>query len=91
MAEKKKGDHIIIAIHVTDRVIQASRVQSLLTKYGGYIKTRIGLHEAGSGRSTSPNGIMLLELVGAERCSRKIISDLNAISGVEAKSVVFEH
>lgn len=90
MAEKKKGDHIIIAIHVTDRIRQASRVQSVLTEYGGYIKTRIGLHEA-SGRAASPNGIMLLELVGAERCSKKIITDLNAISGVEAKSVIFEH
>jgi hypothetical protein len=90
MAEKKKNSHIIVAIHVTDRVKQVIRVQSVLTKYGGYIKTRIGLHEA-KGKSASPNGIMLLELVGAHRCCKDILAELNAISGVEAKSIVFEH
>ncbi len=87
---KKKDNHIIVAIHVTDRVKQASRVQSILTKYGGYIKTRIGLHEA-KGKAASSNGLILLELVGAQRCSNIIIAELNAITGVEAKGVIFEH
>ncbi|MFZ2658349.1 MAG: hypothetical protein WAX69_25675 [Victivallales bacterium] len=90
MAQKKKDNHIIVAIHVTDRVKQASRVQSVLTKYGGYIKTRIGLHEA-KGKAASPNGLILLELVGADSCCRTILANLNAVSGVEAKSVIFEH
>ena len=48
MADNGKGDHIIVAVHVTNRAKQASRVQSILTKYGGSIKTRVGLHETAS-------------------------------------------
>jgi hypothetical protein len=87
---KQIENHIIVAIHVTNRVRQASLVQALLTKYGKYIKTRIGLHEA-TGKAAAPNGVILLELVKAERCTKTLLAALNAITGVEAKSVVFEH
>ena len=90
MAPSKKASHIIVAVHVTNRVKQASKVQSILTKNGGCIKTRVGLHEA-SGRTASPNGVILLELVGSERRAQKIIDELNATTGVEAKSIVFQH
>jgi len=86
----KKDDHIIVAVHVTDRVKQASRVQAVLTKCGANIKTRVGLHEA-SGRAVSPNGVILLELVGTPRQCQALIDALNAIVGVEAKCVVFTH
>ena len=82
--------HIIVAIHITNRVKQASLVQGLLTKYGKYIKTRIGLHEA-TGKATAPNGIILLELVKAERCTKTLLASLNAITGVDAQCVVFDH
>jgi hypothetical protein len=87
---KKDDRHIIVAIHITNRVKQASLVQALLTKYGKYIKTRIGLHEA-TGKATAPNGIILLELVKAESCTRALLTSLNSISGVEGKVVVFDH
>ena len=90
MAPARKSHHIIVAVHVTNRVKQASQVQSILTEHGGCIKTRVGLHEA-SGRSASPNGVILLELVGSERRAEKIIAELNATTGVEAKSIVFKH
>ena len=82
--------HIIVAIHITNRVRQASLVQALLTKYGKYIKTRIGLHEA-TGKATAPNGIILLELVKAERCTKTFLASLNALTGVEAECIVFDH
>ena len=87
---KKIDRHIIVAIHITNRVKQASLVQGLLTKYGKYIKTRIGLHEA-TGKATAPNGIILLELVKAERCTKTLLASLNAITGVDAQCVVFDH
>jgi len=90
MQRKKKQDHIIVAIHVTDRVKQAGMVQSVLTRHGGNIKTRIGLHEpAVSG--ASPNGIILLELVGQQKLARTVIAELRKVRGVEAKSIVFAH
>lgn len=89
-AAKSKNDHIIIAIHVTDRVKQASRVQDVLTQYGGSIKTRIGLHEA-TGNKASSNGMILVEFVGTHRRSENMLSTLLEISGVEAKCIIFQH
>ena len=84
------GDHIIMAIHVTNRVRQASRVQDVLTKYGAGIKTRIGLHEA-TGTKASANGLILVEFIGTQRRSENMLAALNDITGVEAKSIVFQH
>ena len=86
----KKEDHIIVAIHVTDRVKQASRVQEVLTEYGSNIKTRIGLHEA-TGALASHSGVILLEMVGPEKRCLAIIGALVEIAGVEAKSISFQH
>ena len=90
MDRKKKRDHLIVAVHVTDRVKQAGMVQEVLTKHGRNIKTRIGLHEPTAG-GASPNGVILLELVGTQAPARSIIADLRKVRGVEAKSLVFAH
>ena len=39
-------DHIILGVHITDRIKHVSEVQTLFTQFGCYIKTRLGLHEA---------------------------------------------
>lgn len=90
MKGKKKQDHIIVAIHVTDRVKQAGAVQSILTKYGANIKTRIGLHEP-TARGVSPSGVIILEVVGSQKLSAGLIAALCKISGVESNSIIFEH
>ena len=90
MASKKKQDHLIVAIHVTDRVKQAGKVQAILTKHGGNIKTRIGLHEPNS-RGVSSSGVILLELVGTQELARTVIASLKKVEGVEAQSIVFAH
>lgn len=88
--QKKNSDHMIVAIHVTNRVRQAGRVQAVLTRYGKHIKTRIGLHDA-DGRTASPNGLILLEFVAARKRLDAAQTDLNAIPGVEARSITFGH
>ena len=55
--------HIVLGVHITDRVHHAHAVQDLLTQYGCSIKTRIGLHEV-SEQFCSPNGLLLLEMAG---------------------------
>lgn len=90
MTQRRKDSHIIVAIHVTNRVKQASLAQAVLTKYGRFIKTRIGLHEA-TGKTADPNGVILLELVGAQRHGSSIMAALNAIPGIEARIIVFDH
>ncbi len=90
MQKNRKQDHIIVAIHVTDRVKQAGMVQSVLTQYGGHVKTRIGLHEPTT-RGASPAGIIILELVGTQDLGRTVMAALKKIRGVEARSIVFTH
>ena len=87
---KCQAKHIIVGIHVTDRVKHAAQVQQVLTGYGANIKTRLGLHEVGR-ESSSPNGVILLEMVGDERKCGSILGRLNAIRGIQAKKIVFAH
>ena len=86
----KKHSHVIIGIHVTDRMKHAGAVQQVLTRYGAHIATRLGVHDV-SGLSSSPNGIILLEMVGGERKCLPILKDLAKIEGIEAKPMVFRH
>ncbi len=86
----KNINHVIIGIHIQDRVKQASEVQKLLTDYGCYIKTRLGLHEADDDVCAT-NGLILLELVGDENKSDELAVKLNAFDGVDAQKMIFIH
>lgn len=85
----KQHNHVIVGIHVTDRVKHAGAVQKVLTQYGVNIKTRLGLHDITD--DLASNGIILLEMVGNERECLTILKKLNAIKGIEAKKMVFSH
>jgi len=85
-----REDHILLAVHITDRIKHASQVQEQLTQYGCNIKTRLGLHEADA-NYCSPNGMIILEMVGDETLIGELHEGLNGIEGVEAKKVVFTH
>ncbi|HBG78752.1 MAG TPA: hypothetical protein DDW84_07935 [Phycisphaerales bacterium] len=85
-----QDDHIILGVHITDRIKHVGGVQQALTEYGCYIKTRLGLHEAGKD-FCSPNGLMLLELVGDVKKCNELEAKLSAIEGVSVQKMVFEH
>ena len=88
-----KGDgmdkHMIVGIHVSDRVKKSGEVQKLFTEYGCNIKTRIGLHDA-SDNVCAPNGMILLELVGDEGTCNEMAQKLNGLDGVEVQTMVFK-
>ena len=84
------GNHIILGIHVRNRIKDAGAVQQLLTQYGCNIKTRLGLHEV-TGDYCAVNGIMLLELFGDPAICRELKTKLAAIDGLDVKEMVFEH
>jgi hypothetical protein len=86
----KKVKHIILGVHITDRLKEAVEVQRLLTAYGANIKTRLGLHEVQE-KSTGPNGLLLLEMFGGDKPAKDLTKKLNALEGVEVKSFTFEH
>ncbi len=85
-----KEAHTIVGIHITDRLEEAVEVQKRLTEFGAGIKTRLGLHEI---ETDAPglNGLILLEMGGPKAQPRALVDALNAIDGVEAKIMTFEH
>ncbi len=90
MKTKRRADHTILGIHITDRVRHASEVQQALTAHGCQIKTRLGLHEV-SDDYCAPSGIILLEVVGSASDRAALVRDLRRIEGVEVRKMVFTH
>jgi hypothetical protein len=86
----KKSEHVILAIHVRDRVTDAGAVQRAFSEYGTHIRTRLGLH-ATDGETCSPGGIILLELLGGERVADQLAGKLKEIGNVETQKIVFGH
>ncbi|MDD5309869.1 MAG: hypothetical protein PHU25_21340 [Deltaproteobacteria bacterium] len=82
--------HIILGVHVTERMKNALEVQRLFTEHGCNIKTRLGLHEV-NGTACAPGGVVLLELVGEEKACLALGDKLGAIPGVEVQKMVFGH
>jgi hypothetical protein len=85
----KKESHVVLTVHVTDRLKKAPLVQKSLSQYGDVIRTRLGLHEVGKDYS-SPEGLMLLDII-SETKARQLQKSLNKIRGIETKLVIFKH
>ena len=83
-------DHVILGIHIHNRMKKAPAVQALLGEYGCNIRTRLGLHETGDTLCSSA-GVILLELVGAADKIAELESKLAGLAGVEVKKMVFDH
>jgi metal-responsive CopG/Arc/MetJ family transcriptional regulator len=74
-----------MGIAVNHRIKNAAEVQNILTKYGCLISVRLGLHEAGN--VCSDSGLIILQLTGSKEEIGAFTEELNAISGVEAKTL----
>jgi len=85
----KKESHVLLAVHVTDRVHKAPLVQETLSKFGDAIRTRLGLHQVSKDYS-SPGGVLVLDIV-TEPKARQLQKALNKIRGLETRLVVFKH
>ena len=80
--------HIILGIHVSDRLKNAVEVQKVFSEYGCNIKTRIGLHDADE-NVCSPSGVVLIEFFGSADESAAMMAKLNAVEGVQVQKMVF--
>jgi hypothetical protein len=85
-----KHDHVILGVHVTDRMKRALDVQKLFSEYGQHIRTRLGLHQVYEDACV-PGGIILLELVGDRAQCEELAGKLAAVEGVEVQKMVFRH
>ena len=83
-------EHIILGIHITDRLKEAVDVQKVFTEYGCNIKTRVGLHDVDE-NVCSPSGVVLIEFFGSDTEAGAMMDRLNAVEGVHVQRMVFGH
>jgi len=76
-------------ILVGKRTEKAEEVQKLLTGWGCFIKTRLGLH-SGVLNSCSDEGLIFLELVGEKGRHEELRAKLDGLPGVSARLVELE-
>ncbi len=79
----------ILGIYITDRVKEVSDVQSILTKFGCSIKTRLGLHEV-KDDFCARSGLMILELTGSREEFVKLENELLKVDGLVVKKMMFD-
>jgi len=82
--------HIVLAVHVRDRIADAGAVQRTFSEFGKHIRTRLGLH-ATDGETCTAGGVILLEILGGESVADRLSEKLKALGEVETQKVVFNH
>ena len=92
-SEKKNNGYMkkeiwILGIYISDRMKESKQVQSVLTKFGCSIKTRLGLHEV-TDDYCATSGILILELTGDVAEYKKLENELLKLEHVEVKKMVF--
>ncbi|RCW40662.1 MULTISPECIES: hypothetical protein [unclassified Halanaerobium] len=78
-------DHsTIMAVLVDKRTDAAPEVQKILTDYGCFIKTRLGMHESST---CADEGMIILDLTAADEKVKELKDELTNIEGVKVKSM----
>ena len=76
----------ILLVLLGKRSNVAMDFQKVLTNYGCYIKTRLGLHEASEDMCTE-TGLVILELIGKKKKHKKLLKELNEHKFISAQLV----
>lgn len=79
---------VILGLKTEDRIEYSRDIQKVLTDYGCFIKTRLGIHNIGE-KSCPKFGIILLEIPIKEKAIL-IEQKLLDISGIETQRMDFE-
>ncbi|MDX9695577.1 MAG: hypothetical protein RBT49_07275 [Bacteroidales bacterium] len=79
----------ILGVLITDRQKEAGKVQTVLSKYGCSIKTRLGLHEVINDLCSS-SGLIILELTGSTSDMDKLEKELKEIGGTQTQRMIFQ-
>jgi hypothetical protein len=79
----------VLLILMSTRQETAEKVQKILTAWGCFIKTRLGIHD-GVLENCTDTGLVFLELVGDEEKHVEMERKLNLIKGVDAKLIPLE-
>lgn len=77
----------VMGVTINLRTAHAPTVQTVLTKYGDLIKTRLGLHETADDEASSEHGIILLHLRGDDNAVEALRRELMEIEGVRVNTM----
>ncbi|SDF37071.1 hypothetical protein [Sporolituus thermophilus] len=77
---------VIMAILQENRTETAPKVQDILTRYGCYIRVRLGLHDAALEGCTN-TGLILLQLCGDDVPVSELEKELTGVPHVKVKSM----
>ena len=77
----------IMALTIDPRTARAPEVQTVLTKHGCIIKTRIGLHEVQED-SCSERGLIILHITSNSKEVEELEKELKDIEGISVKYMV---
>lgn len=80
---------IILGIQVKKTANTGVSLQSILSKYGGVIKTRLGLNEVVGDHATT-EGLILLELSGDPNDCQRLENELLSLDNLDIKKMVFQ-
>jgi hypothetical protein len=83
-------DHVIVGVHITNRVKSVPAVQKVFTDFGCSIHTRLGLHDVHD-NYCSPSGLILLSMTGPASEVARFEKRLKAIRGVQVRKMTFKH
>lgn len=78
--------YYVIILTVKKRLVNAIKLQDVLSKHGNIIKTRLGLHET---QKESHEGLIMLH-VSATKKAETLAKSMNKIDGINAKLVKIE-
>jgi hypothetical protein len=76
----------VLLILIDNRKESAEKVQKILTGWGCFIKTRLGIHD-GVLDNCSDHGLIFLELVGEGNKHEELMRKLKLLKGVDVKLV----
>ena len=79
----------VLGILLRKRMVASTTFQEILSKHGCNIKTRIGIHNA-TDNVCSPDGVILLDVIGEDADIQALETDLRNIDGAEIQKMVFE-
>jgi len=83
------ADTTILGILLRKRMQTAESFQEILSKHGCIIKTRVGIHNA-SDNKCSPDGVILLDVIGDDSEIATLEKDLKFLYGAEVQKMSFK-
>jgi len=84
--QEKIMERNVLLVYMSTRQETAEKVQKILTAWGCFIKTRLGIHDGVLDKCTD-TGLVFMELAGEKEKHEELERKLNLVAGVNAKLV----